>query len=179
MEVHHHPDLHHKPKKWKEYFLEFLMIFLAVSMGFIAENIREHSIEKKTAHRVLESYRNDLLLNEKRFANYDSVFTSILPAYDSIVNIFYEKRENIELPKLSRLMLKGQRNTVVAINTSAFQQMVSSGSMRYIHNWSLMDSIAQYNEQISTMINYNDRIITTVNNALVDIGKIVDMLDLQ
>jgi hypothetical protein len=22
MEVHHHPDLHHKPKKWKEYFLE-------------------------------------------------------------------------------------------------------------------------------------------------------------
>ena len=40
MEVHHHPDLHHKPKKWKEYFLEFLMIFLAVTMGFIAENIR-------------------------------------------------------------------------------------------------------------------------------------------
>ena len=32
MEVHHHPDLHHKPKKWKEYFLEFLMIFLAVTM---------------------------------------------------------------------------------------------------------------------------------------------------
>ncbi|MBC7721634.1 MAG: hypothetical protein H7068_06380, partial [Pedobacter sp.] len=28
MEVHHHPDLHHKSKKWKEYFLEFLMIFL-------------------------------------------------------------------------------------------------------------------------------------------------------
>ena len=24
MDVHHHPDLHHKPKKWKKYFLEFL-----------------------------------------------------------------------------------------------------------------------------------------------------------
>jgi hypothetical protein len=24
MEVHHHPDIHHKPKEWKEYFLEFL-----------------------------------------------------------------------------------------------------------------------------------------------------------
>jgi hypothetical protein len=35
MEVHHHPDLHHKPKKWKEYFLEFLMIFLAVTLGFL------------------------------------------------------------------------------------------------------------------------------------------------
>jgi len=40
MEVHHHPDLHHKPKKWKEYFLEFLMIFLAVTLGFFAESYR-------------------------------------------------------------------------------------------------------------------------------------------
>ena len=41
MEVHHHPDLHHKKKNFKEYFLEFLMIFLAVTLGFFAENIRE------------------------------------------------------------------------------------------------------------------------------------------
>ena len=47
MEVHHHPDLHHKPKKWKEYFLEFLMIFLAVTLGFFAENIREYFSEAK------------------------------------------------------------------------------------------------------------------------------------
>jgi hypothetical protein len=41
MEVHHHPDLHHRRKKFKEYLLEFVMIFLAVTMGFIAENVRE------------------------------------------------------------------------------------------------------------------------------------------
>ena len=45
MEVHHHPKLDHKP--WKEYFLEGLMIFIAVCMGFIAENIREHISDKK------------------------------------------------------------------------------------------------------------------------------------
>jgi cytochrome c553 len=28
MEVHHHPDLHHKKKNFKEYFLEFLMILI-------------------------------------------------------------------------------------------------------------------------------------------------------
>jgi hypothetical protein len=177
MEVHHHPDLRHNKKKGKEYFLEFLMIFLAVCMGFIAENVREHFTEEKTAHRILESYRNDLLLNEKRFVGYDSVFTSVLPLYDSIVNIFYQKRENKELPKLSRLMLKGQRNQVVTINTSAYQQMVSSGSMRFINNWPMMDSIAKYNEQINSMINYNDRLITTLNNALVEVGKIEDMHD--
>ncbi|MEO6838300.1 MAG: hypothetical protein ABI185_07915 [Ginsengibacter sp.] len=46
MEVHHHPDIHHKPKKWKEYFLEFLMIFLAVTLGFFAENIRKHTTDR-------------------------------------------------------------------------------------------------------------------------------------
>ena len=40
MEVHHHP--HVEKKGFKEYFLEFLMIFLAVTMAFIGENMREH-----------------------------------------------------------------------------------------------------------------------------------------
>ena len=44
MEVHHHP--HVEKKNFKEYFLEFLMIFLAVTIGFFAENIREHITEQ-------------------------------------------------------------------------------------------------------------------------------------
>ena len=36
MEVHHHA--HHEGKKnWKSYFWEFLMLFLAVFCGFLAE----------------------------------------------------------------------------------------------------------------------------------------------
>ena len=42
MEVHHHS---HHPKKWKEYLTEFLMLFLAVTLGFFSENVRE-SINK-------------------------------------------------------------------------------------------------------------------------------------
>ena len=38
MEVHHHS---HHPKKWKEYITEFLMLFLAVTLGFLAEYLRE------------------------------------------------------------------------------------------------------------------------------------------
>src|ERR1700733_12146647 len=39
MEVHHHPEV--EKKGFKEYILEGLMIFLAVTMGFFAENLRE------------------------------------------------------------------------------------------------------------------------------------------
>src|SRR5919205_297932 len=41
MEVHHHP--HVEKKNFKEYLLEGLMIFLAVTMGFFAENLREYT----------------------------------------------------------------------------------------------------------------------------------------
>lgn len=43
MEVHHpHVPTHSKP--WKEYLLEGLMIFIAVTLGYGAENIREHYV---------------------------------------------------------------------------------------------------------------------------------------
>src|SRR5258708_5081606 len=61
MEVHHHPDLHHKRKKFKEYFLEFIMIFLAVTMGFFAETIREHI---SATHRE-KDYISGLINNAK------------------------------------------------------------------------------------------------------------------
>ena len=48
MEVHHHS---HHLKKWKEYISEFLMLFAAVTLGFFAENLREHQIEK---HREIQ-----------------------------------------------------------------------------------------------------------------------------
>ncbi len=44
MEVHHHP--HTSRKKWTHYFWEFLMLFLAVFCGFLAEYQLEHKIEK-------------------------------------------------------------------------------------------------------------------------------------
>jgi hypothetical protein len=58
MEVHHHP--HVEKKGLKEYFLEFLMIFLAVTLGFFAENIREKITNKAIENEYMESLVSDL-----------------------------------------------------------------------------------------------------------------------
>ena len=52
MEVRHHGHTESPPagragKKWTHYFWEFLMLFLAVSLGFYAENTRERILHKK------------------------------------------------------------------------------------------------------------------------------------
>jgi hypothetical protein len=60
MEVHHHGGEHHGPKKFKDYFLEFLMIFLAVTMGFLAENFREYITDKNHVEELAGQLTEDL-----------------------------------------------------------------------------------------------------------------------
>ena len=55
MEVHKHPHHVTHKKKWGEYLLEFVMLFLAVFLGFVAENIGKtpwKDIEKKNTWKV-------------------------------------------------------------------------------------------------------------------------------
>ena len=58
MEVHHHN--HIKGKKWTLYLWEFLMLFLAVFCGFLAENFRENIIEHKREMQYIKSMLADL-----------------------------------------------------------------------------------------------------------------------
>jgi hypothetical protein len=60
MEVHHHPQLEHKAKPWKEYLLEGLMIFVAVMLGFIAENIREGITNREHVKELVSQLVQDL-----------------------------------------------------------------------------------------------------------------------
>src|SRR4051812_47853018 len=60
MEVHHHPDVEHKRKNWKEYFLEFVMIFLAVTLGFFAEGLRENISDNKKEKEYIKSFIQNL-----------------------------------------------------------------------------------------------------------------------
>lgn len=63
MEVHHHahdPAVPHHKKNWKSYFWEFLMLFLAVFCGFLAEYQLEHMIEKDRAKELAKSFYQEL-----------------------------------------------------------------------------------------------------------------------
>ena len=60
MEVHAHS--HSARKKWTHYFWEFLMLFLAVTLGFLVENQREHYIE----HQRAKSYAANMYQELKK-----------------------------------------------------------------------------------------------------------------
>ena len=60
MEVHKHPHHVTHKKKWGEYLLEFFMLFLAVFLGFLAENYRESLVNKEKEKHYMENLVGDL-----------------------------------------------------------------------------------------------------------------------
>src|SRR4030095_10992935 len=58
MEVHAHS--HTPRKKWTHYFWGFLMLFLAVFCGFLAENQRVHCVEHQREKQYIRSKIEDV-----------------------------------------------------------------------------------------------------------------------
>jgi hypothetical protein len=88
MEVHHHA---HHPKNWKEYITEFIMLFAAVTLGFLAENIREHQIINHKTNQNLQSIildlKKDSALIQERLKEYNKA--SILLEKLNVLSINY------------------------------------------------------------------------------------------
>jgi hypothetical protein len=131
MEVHHHPDLHHKEKHFKEYFLEGLMIFLAVTLGFFAENIRENISENSRAKVLAQSLFEDMK-KDTAALNFSIQFTNRkLKAIDTL-------RYMLSLPKKKWNDTALYRNFGFIVRLIPFErtsgtydEIKSSGSLRY------------------------------------------------
>jgi len=150
MEVHHHPQLEHKPKPWKEYFLEFLMIFLAVTMGFFAESLREHISDgekgKKYSHSFVEDLRKDtaaLRYSIKRLK-------ADIHNGERLIFLFHaDKLATQPDTAILKLSVGCGLSVDVAFNDRTASQLKGTGSMRLIQNKAVADSMLQYwNNQI-------------------------------
>ena len=83
MEVHHHS--HTSRKKWTHYLWEFLMLFLAVFCGFLAENEREHFIEHKREKQYMTSLIADLKVDTARLSEVYRFAEKQIKSYDSLL----------------------------------------------------------------------------------------------
>ncbi|MEO8854486.1 MAG: hypothetical protein ABI359_11955 [Ginsengibacter sp.] len=177
MEVHHHPDNHHNSKKWKEYFSEFLMIFLAVTLGFFAENIREHltnsAKEKEYIAGFISNVKDDtsslrgvIEFDERQVKGIDSMLklAHVDMAVDSNRKSFY----NIAIQYFySSASFKS--------NDITLQQLKNTGDYRLIEKDHVADSLTKYDADIHSIYVQGGYYETYYKDILNRLDELVDM----
>jgi hypothetical protein len=147
MEVHAHT--HTERKKWTHYLWEFLMLFLAVFCGFLAENQREHMVEHQRAKVFARLLVDDLSADTAELNRAVRVLSKIIIAGDSLGQLLNTK--DIRVIPGGKLYYyeywSGWRWNIIS-RDATLQQLKNSGSLRYLGDTSIIRKILSYEESI-------------------------------
>ena len=178
MEVHHHSSpapggTHTARKKWTHYLWEFLMLFLAVFCGFLAENFREHQVEHQREKEYISSFIKDVELDTASLHLTCNVRKTYINYFDSLVFLL-KHNDNSKLNDIYYYARFLGRINEFKYHDRTIQQLKSSGSLRLIRNKIAADSITVYdNEAVKLVLNQQDIERNLRNDILYNaLGKI-------
>jgi hypothetical protein len=161
-----------KKKAWESYVKEFLMLFLAVFCGFLAENYRGILVEKKQERQFILSYIDDLKADT----------ASIRIALD------YRRTKMLQMDSLMLMLssqtIKGNENELYYFgrtlvrsvwfqsNDRTITQLKNTGSLRLILIEQATDSIMAYQKLVERLITNHEDDRTERYNAFPVISQI-------
>jgi hypothetical protein len=159
MEVHHHPEV--ERKTFKDYLLEGFMIFIAVTMGFFAETIRENITEHERAKFYAETMLKDLEADTAQLNPYKAYFSYAACNVDTLMQLVAgNDPKNIPSGKLYWYGLWGGAHRYFIPNDATLQQMKSSGSLRYFEK-TVGHEVAKY-DRFCRMIQTNEEMLKDI-----------------
>ncbi|CAN5420882.1 hypothetical protein BH11BAC2_BH11BAC2_13980 [soil metagenome] len=145
MEVHHHAHSHGK-KGWKAYGWEFLMLFLAVFCGFLAEYKLEHIIEHQREKKYMQLMVEDLKLDTAEFsAKIMEINERLIPWDKSSTNLLFGNIENDSLVRELYIAVPQSLFTFqVTFQDGTAIQLRNSGNLRLIENSDVSINLSKY-----------------------------------
>ena len=178
MEVHAHS--HTPRKKWTHYFWEFLMLFLAVFCGFLAEYQLEHKIERDREKQFMQTMAEDLKsdtsslnrlirLRKSRIRELDTLFHLI--ASNEYLTNGRKVYELYELPHWDILRFFPSDRTM--------QQLKNGGNLRLIRKKNVSNALIKYDITVRNYKEYEPiqaELATQINQHL---EKLLDPLIIE
>jgi hypothetical protein len=157
------------------------MLFLAVTLGFLVENQREHYVEGKREKEYIRSMVEDLKTDMKYFAAELNERKQNRIMTDSLIYLLSQKSrtepEQQRIYYLARYCIA--HLALPQIHDRTYEQMKSSGNLRLIHEKNIADSISDYyfnTKEIQVNINQTqDRILAVIELE----GKVFDGIVFQ
>jgi hypothetical protein len=146
MEVHHHPEV--EKKGFKEYILEGLMIFLAVTMGFFAESLREHISDGTKETGYVISLKQDLQHDTANLVRQTYLINLKIIRIDSLILLFNKSSLNVNETNDAYFYARiATRKPNFEVTNRTVVQLKNAGTFRLIKNEDLISSILEYQKQ--------------------------------
>jgi hypothetical protein len=177
MEVHHHSHGGHGKKTWRSYFWEFVMLFLAVFCGSLAEYQLEHKIEHDRERQYIESMIADLKEDTLKMSQNIYIKELQMQALDSLMNnIYSEVRTDSSLRALYYFMRKyaGARADIT-FTRRTIEQLKHAGGLRLIRNNAVSDSIIMYSEMCDALDGQGGSMSSTQKETMYLATEIFDL----
>jgi hypothetical protein len=152
MEVHAHT--HTARKKWTHYFWEFLMLFLAVFCGFLAENQREHMVEHQREKKFIRSLSSDLEADISRLKEIIQQRNERDLRLDSFLTLLNGKdalQSGSDLYYYNSIATRGVAFRFTPVDGTMLQ-LKNAGNLRLIQKAFISDSIISYDVAIRAYV---------------------------
>jgi hypothetical protein len=181
MEVHTHSHTdpaHGGPrtsgrKKFTHYLWEFLMLFLAVFCGFLAEYQLEHKIEKDKEMQYIKSLARDVSDDIKFINDHYKGWQNNYNTADSLAKLI----AGTEIIKKSGIAINLIPDAIgfsdFVSNDGTIRQLMNSGGLRLIHKADVVDSIMAYQKRIELMKSFQD----VMNQHQLNSQRLTDIFD--
>ena len=143
MEVHHHT---HHPKRWKEYFWEFFMLFMAVFCGFLAELQLEHYIENQREKQFMVTLIEDLKSDSVVLAECEQVWAKVNADIDSVNDAIQIPVQKSDFTKVYRHLAGALNYNGFTYNDRTIAQLKNAGGFRLIKDEEVSNKISLYDQ---------------------------------
>lgn len=132
------------------------MLFLAVFCGFLAENIREKSVERHREKEYMVSLYQDLKTDTLNMGNLILRKAEEIANYDSLFDIFKTKKYLQETSSAYYFGRKMLNLRPFFPTEGTITQLENAGGFRLIKSRAIVDSIQSYKQAISFLKSIQD-----------------------
>jgi hypothetical protein len=134
MEVHAHTHIPtSREKKWAHYFWEFLMLFLAVFCGFLAEYQLEHKIEKDRAKQYIISLYEDLKSDTTRINQLLAYNDKKITALNNMYACYDTVSKDLKATAcMGILIIHSRSNRGFVLTDRTLKQLANAGGYRLL-----------------------------------------------
>lgn len=181
MEAHSPHLLHAQGKKFWQYFYEFLMLFLAVFCGSLAEYKLEHVIEHQKGIQYIHSLEEDITVDTAKLSDLVASFVQKQSGLDSMLECI----KGITSSSNSNGLYNYLKYTIDYLDfiytDRTMQQLKNAGGLRMIPDKESADMIVVYDAAIKRILlteelelNPNQQSLKRLTISIVDISSIPD-----